>query len=68
MRRAAIIIGAMLSLGCSIDAVRLKHSTSGATVQCGPFSYVGATQGVAVASMNRCLDDDYQRQGYVRVP
>lgn len=61
-----VLLSSLTFAGCSIAEVTLRHSTTGATVHCGPFSYVGATQGVAVASMNRCLDD-YQRQGYVRV-
>ena len=54
-------------LSITLAAVRLRHPTTGSTVECGPYSYVPATQEVAVASMTRCIDD-YQRQGYLRVP
>lgn len=67
-RTIPLVLATVLLGGCfSMVSVRLRHPTIGTTVQCGPYSYVPATQDVAVASMTRCIDD-YQKQGYVRVP
>lgn len=49
--------------GCT-SAVTLRHPQTGATVKCGPFAFIQST---AAEREARCIQD-YQRQGYERVP
>lgn len=58
--RSASLLGLM---GCT-SAVTLRHPQTGARVKCGPFAFI---QGTAAEREARCIDD-YQRQGYERVP
>jgi hypothetical protein len=44
--------------------VKLRHPTTKQEVKCGPYAFMF---GHGVDNLNRCLDD-YQRQGYERVP
>lgn len=56
-----------LLLGCSTEAVYLKHP-NGSVVQCGPYDTTVAGHEVMAAMRERSCLDDYQRQGFVRVP
>jgi len=58
----------VLAACASTHPVFLQHPKTGETVQCGPYTIRGI-QGPTAAAMHeaRCLDD-YQRQGYERVP
>ncbi len=49
------------------DTVFLRHPKTGLTAQCGPYRYSGYTATAAAMRESRCIDD-YQRQGYERVP
>lgn len=73
-RLAALLLFSGLALaaiglaGCmSIDSVWLRHSATGETIRCGPYTglnqitYLGATD-----LMNNCVAD-YRAQGYDRV-
>lgn len=54
---------AVILVGC-VGGVTLRHPDTGVTAECGkrPLMY-----GVGYMEHERCLDD-YQRQGYQRVP
>lgn len=58
-----VVAMATLITGC-VGAVTLRHPGTGRTVTCGPYAL---KFGVGGDQLNRCLDD-YQRQGYERVP
>jgi hypothetical protein len=59
---ALSVAGAALA-GC-VGSVKLRHPTTKQEVKCGPYAFMF---GHGVDNLNRCLDD-YQRQGYERVP
>ena len=62
---AAVIISLA---GCATEAVYLRHPETGQTVKCGPYSYVGNPgKSLAIEQERGCIND-YQRQGYQRVP
>ena len=58
----------LLLIGCVLtDPVLLRHLKTGQTVQCGPYRYDHHTA-VAIIMQERGCIEDYQRQGYERVP
>lgn len=61
--RLIIVFALVAVLGGCTTTVVLRHPQTGETVKCGPYrpSVAGA------AREARCLDD-YQRQGFERVP
>jgi hypothetical protein len=62
---AALVLLCAVLTGCS-SAIQLRHP-DGRTAQCGPY-HVGAGMQYQLAQREaRCLDD-YERQGFVRVP
>lgn len=57
-----------IAQGCMTSAVTLRHPETKQTVRCGPYCCIyGARHTDAANRENRCLDD-YQRQGFERVP
>jgi len=66
-RAFVALVLVLFVLGCATEVVKLRHPGTGEAVQCGPYVYTGPVAHVAINSLNRCLDD-YQRQGYMRVP
>lgn len=60
-----VLLASMVFLmaGC-VGAVKLRHPTTKEEVTCGPYAL---KFGIGHQELERCLDD-YQRQGYVRVP
>jgi hypothetical protein len=57
-------------LAACTSSIKLQHPTPGQVAQCGPYHIapnVGFGMSRAVERENRCLDD-YQRQGFERVP
>lgn len=65
--RYVIILAGLFLTACGADPVYLKHA-DGRTIQCGPFDRdFKATPQTAIARERGCIDD-YQRQGFVRVP
>jgi hypothetical protein len=59
----------MALAGCqTIEAVNLKHPTTGETVKCGPYSYAGAISQANYMNYQRGCIEDYQRQGFQRIP
>lgn len=67
MRPLFIMALCLMTCACT-DSVKLRNPTTGATAECGPYMNEGMGQPASVAQREaRCLDD-YQRQGFVRVP
>jgi hypothetical protein len=58
-----LVAAATLLAGC-VGSVKLRHPGTKHEVTCGPYAFMF---GHGVDNLNRCLDD-YQRQGYERVP
>ena len=52
--------------GCT-SAVTLRHPQSGATAKCGPYYSLGGYYNAATLRERTCVQD-FQRQGYERVP
>jgi hypothetical protein len=70
MGRVFLVCGlTLLVAACGqIDAVYLKHPTTGRVVQCGPYTGVtGYTHTGTVLQQRGCIED-YRAQGYERVP
>ena len=66
MRHGAMwLLCALLLTGCT-SAISLRHQ-DGRKVECGPFWADGALGRQAAWREAKCVDD-YQRQGFVRVP
>jgi hypothetical protein len=59
----ALVVVASALAGC-VSSVMLQHPGTKQRVKCGPYAFAW---GHGVDNLNRCLDD-YQRQGYERVP
>lgn len=68
MKRAALA-ALVLLVGCGMrtDPVYLKHP-NGTVVQCGPYDTMIAGQAEASVIRERGCIEDYQRQGFQRVP
>ena len=70
----ALLLWSVVVVGCSgstyqagYETIYLRNSTTGQVVACGPYKST-ETSGAASASAERRCIDDYQRQGFVRVP
>ena len=68
------LLWSVVVVGCSgstyqasYETIYLRNSTTGQVVACGPYKST-ETSGAASASAERRCIDDYQRQGFVRVP
>jgi hypothetical protein len=59
-----VMVGTTGTLARCVGSVKLRHPTTKQEVKCGPYAFMF---GHGVDNLNRCLDD-YQRQGYERVP
>ncbi len=62
---------ALVAAGCaSSETVYLKHSAKGDTVKCGPYTVGGNIASAAATAQNelRYCINDFQRQGYERIP
>jgi uncharacterized protein YcfL len=59
----------LLSLaGClSTQTVLLRHPQTGVVMKCGPYRYSTPIAGAVTMEHLKCIED-YQRQGYERVP
>jgi hypothetical protein len=65
-RMLAVVTLALVSgaqAGC-VGSVKLRHPATKQEVTCGPFAIMG---GRGVDNLRGCIDD-FQRQGYERVP
>ena len=60
-----------LIAGCATSStVRLQHPETGDIIQCGPFRASGnipAGEQTVLAELRYCIED-FQRQGYERLP
>ena len=62
---------AVLVAGCGTSqTVFLKHPVKGDTVKCGPYTVAGNLAAAAITAQNelRYCINDFQRQGYERIP
>lgn len=57
----------LLSACATTDPVFLRHPQTGTVVQCGPYDF-RPYQAAPSAMLERGCIEDYQRQGYERVP
>lgn len=68
---ALSVLCVVVLAGCATTTpVKLRHPQTGHVVQCGPYAVgrIGPEwAAVAVAQERGCIED-YQRQGYGRVP
>jgi hypothetical protein len=64
MRWFLTLISGFILVGCMTSGATLRHPTTGQTVKCGPYMLKFS---LGYKDLERCLDD-YQRQGYERVP
>lgn len=68
MRRLLILfILALISAGCVTWPVTLRHPQTGQAVRCGPYFSAAAWATAQAWREVKCIED-YQRQGYERVP
>ncbi len=62
-----VLIAALFLSACSTAPVRLL-APNGRVVQCGPYeTFFNGHEAAAVMLERGCIDD-YQRQGFVRIP
>jgi hypothetical protein len=68
MKTLTLALIALLFSGCAgTQAVLLRHPQTGKEVRCGPYRYTGYTAAAVTMEHLKCIED-YQRQGYERVP
>ena len=67
MLRSLIGAAIVLALTACTSAVTLRHPATGAVATCGPYYTVGFYAFAANERERQCIQD-YQRQGYQRVP
>jgi hypothetical protein len=74
MARFAPLLLFVVVVGCSGNADQARYETvyfrnpaTGQVVACGPYKLMG-TSGPPSSNAERSCIDDYQRQGFVRVP
>jgi hypothetical protein len=60
------ILVVTLLTGCT-SAVHLRHPVTGQTTQCGPYANIGGWKYTALSHERACVED-YQLQGFQRVP
>ena len=65
--RYAVLLVALLLAACGTEPAYLRHP-DGRVAQCGPYMNYVAGDSEANAVRERGCIDDYQRQGFVRVP
>jgi hypothetical protein len=68
MTKAIAALGTVLLLGGCTTPVTLRNPTTGQTVTCGPYMHEGTGQPASVAQREARWLDDYERQGFERVP
>jgi hypothetical protein len=66
IRRALLALSVLLVTGCASD-VTLRNAKTGQTATCKGGSRYGLGGHFAQQDQMRCIDD-FQRQGYERVP
>ena len=65
--RLLVVFVLVAALGGCTTTVVLRHPETGQTVKCGPYRTTGISAMAGVEREARCIDD-YQRQGFERVP
>jgi hypothetical protein len=67
MRAACVILALALAACAPTEYAYMKNPVTGQVVTCGPY-VMRIDYANAMAVMERGCVEDYQRQGYVRVP
>jgi hypothetical protein len=71
LRHATALALAFGLFGCSavlgIETAYLKNPNTGDVVTCGPYKLSGATGAAGEAAERGCIED-YECQGWVRIP
>lgn len=68
MRMLTLVLLVLSLAGCmSTQAVVLRHRQTGQVVKCGPTPYAPAQAMAVTMEHIKCIED-YQRQGYERMP
>lgn len=72
LKKSFVLPFALLTFGfnlvaCGTDPVLLRHSGTGKTIKCGPYSTTTREARLAAVEHERGCILDYQRQGYERV-
>ena len=73
MRNVILLIAvSMLAVGCENISgsapVMMRNARTGQTTQCGPFPKLTSTDAQQAFARERACVEDYQRQGFERVP
>jgi len=55
-------------VGCARPAVHLRHPGTGQAVTCGPYAAAGPIRSQTLGAQERACVEDYEKQGYQRVP
>jgi hypothetical protein len=64
-----LLVTGLALAGCaSTDPIYLRHQTTGRVVQCGPYPTNSPQQVSTALIRERGCMEDFQRQGYERVP
>jgi hypothetical protein len=63
-----VVVLLALTLASCTTAIRLQNPTTGQTAQCGPYASDIIAGGDAQAQRERACVQDFQRQGYERLP
>jgi len=67
LRRSVLALALVVTLsGCASESIRLRHTTTGETVTCGPYSYVPSIT-LAEIRLRDCVRD-FKQAGYERIP
>ena len=61
------LIAVLVVAACSSAPIEMRHPTTGATAQCGPFPEVSVAQQLVASEREAQCIHDFQRQGYERV-
>lgn len=69
MRRMMVLLAVIVAMvaGCMTSPVTLRHAQTGQTVKCGPYRAFGDFALPSALRESQCIQD-FQRQGYERVP
>jgi len=68
--RTAVIAVFLLIAGCAVwgetEIIRLDHTTTGETVECGPYPHKGDVDKMLALSRLRSCVEEHEEKGYQR--
>ncbi len=66
--RSLLLVGILVVMLCGCtSAVTLRHPQTGQSAKCGPYYSLGGYYNAATLRERTCVQD-FQRQGYERIP